>query len=311
MKNIDSRFKIICKVITGSKLYGTATPQSDTDIRGVFIPTSEFYFGFLNKVEQVESHVPDETFWEITKFFRLCLDNNPNIMELLFIPKDFIINKTEEWDKIIAHRDLFLSTKARHTFSGYAVSQLHRIKQHREWLLNPPKKQPERGDFNLPEVNVITRDQINAYDELLDREHKIVLPQDVLITLQREKAYINAMKYWDNYNRWKQERNKDRAELEAKFGYDTKHASHLFRLIGEGIELLTTSNITFPRPDKDELLAIRQGKYTYNELMSKLGDDVDTNFKTIEDTFVLPHKPKHEEVDKLCQELVKNRLGIK
>jgi hypothetical protein len=306
---MDERFKKIFSCITGSQLYGTATPESDTDVRGVFIPTEEFYFGFMEKVEQVESHVPDETYWEITKFFKLCLDNNPNILELLFIPKEFTLGKTEEWDRIMEHRDLFLSTKARHTFSGYAVSQLHRIKQHREWLLNPPAKKPERRDFNLPETNVITKDQINAYDELLDRGEILEIGIQTLQVLQREKAYFNAMKYWDNYQRWKAERNKDRASLEAKFGYDTKHASHLFRLMGEGIELLTTGNITFPRPDADELLAIRHGKYSYEELMSKLGIDVDSNFKSIEDKIILPHNPDRKKADKLCQMLVKERLG--
>jgi hypothetical protein len=309
---MDSRFKLICKCVTGSQLYGTATPESDVDIRGVFIPTEEFYLGFMEKVEQVESHVPDETFWEITKFFRLCIDNNPNILELLFVPlySEYTEYFTKEWEEIISKRELFLSTKARHTFSGYAVSQLHRIKQHREWLLNPPKKKPERKDFNLPETNVITKDQINAYDELMDRGEVLEIGLQTLQVLQREKAYFNAARYWEQYNKWKEERNKDRASLEAKYGYDCKHASHLFRLIGEGIELLTTKNITFPRPDAQELLAIRHGEYSYDELMVKLGDDVDTNFKNIDGSVVLPHSPNRKEADKLCQKLVKERLGI-
>ncbi|MFA5300829.1 MAG: hypothetical protein WC389_21775 [Lutibacter sp.] len=90
---------------------------------------------------------------------------------------------------------------------------------------------------------------------------------------------------------------------------NNKQLSHLFRLIGEGIELLTTSHITFPRPDADELLAIRHGKYTYDELMEKLGEDVDANFKSIEDKIILPHNPNRKEADKLCQKLVKQRLG--
>ena len=147
---MDERFKVIVKCTTGSHLYGTATELSDIDTRGVFIPTEEFYLGFMEKVEQVESHTPDETYWEITKFFKLCLDNNPNILELLFIPNQFIEYASEEWANIMAHRQMFLSTKARHTFSGYAVSQLHRIRQHREWLMNPPKGKPERKDFDLP-----------------------------------------------------------------------------------------------------------------------------------------------------------------
>jgi len=307
---IDARFKMIFECITGSYLYGTNLPDSDKDIRGVFIPTEEFYLGFLENVEQVESQKPDITYWEIQKFFKLCLDNNPNILELLFVPHEFTtIPETNEWIDILDDRNLFLSAKAKYTFSGYAVSQLHRIKQHREWLLNPPKKQPERKDFGLPNTNVITKDQINAYDELIVKGEILELSLGALEVLQREKAYINTSKYWTNYKEWEKNRNPQRAELEKKFGYDTKHASHLFRLLGEGKELLTTGFITFPRPDANELLAIRHGKYSYDELMNMIGGDIDTYFKSFEDKIILPHSPNRKEADRLCQKLIKERLA--
>jgi predicted nucleotidyltransferase len=309
MEKMDPRFKVIVKCTTGSHLYGTATEKSDLDIRGVFIPTEEFYLGFINRVEQVESHTPDETYWEITKFFKLCLDNNPNILELLFIPQSYIDFQTEEWTTIIGNRNLFLSTKARHTFSRYAVSQLHRIRQHREWLLNPPTKKPERKDFSLPETNLINKDQINAYDELISRGEVPQIGEQTLLVLQHEKSYFNALRYWQQYQEWRDKRNKDRADLEGKFGYDTRHASHLFRLVGEGLELLTSGNITFPRPDARDLLDIREGKYTYDELMARLKGDVDTAFILAEPNFILPHSPRRKEADELCQQLVKNRLG--
>jgi hypothetical protein len=127
MIKLDNRFKLIFAGLTGSHLYGTNLPDSDRDVRGVFIPSEEFYIGFLEKVEQVESHEPDETYWEISKFFKLCLDNNPNILELLFIPEQFRLFESPEWQEILSHKDMFLSTKAKHTFSGYAVSQLRQL----------------------------------------------------------------------------------------------------------------------------------------------------------------------------------------
>jgi predicted nucleotidyltransferase len=51
-----------------------------------------------------------------------------------------------------------------------------------------------------------------------------------------------------------------RPELNEKYGYDTKSAMHIFRLLGEGIELMNTGKITLPRPDKDWLIAIRKGE---------------------------------------------------
>jgi predicted nucleotidyltransferase len=52
-----------------------------------------------------------------------------------------------------------------------------------------------------------------------------------------------------------------RPELEEKFGYDVKAAMHVIRLLGEGIEILEHGNITYPRPNKGILIAIRSGKY--------------------------------------------------
>lgn len=123
---MDTRFKVIFKCIYGSHLFGTNTAESDLDTRGVFIPTEEFYLGFLNRVEQVESREPDECLWEISKFLKLCLEANPNLLELLFVPLDSrnVLEKSAEWSQIVRNRNIFLSTKVRDTFSGYAESQL-------------------------------------------------------------------------------------------------------------------------------------------------------------------------------------------
>ena len=50
-----------------------------------------------------------------------------------------------------------------------------------------------------------------------------------------------------------------RPELNEKYGYDTKAAMHIFRLLGEGTELMQTGHITLPRPEKDILIDIRKG----------------------------------------------------
>jgi len=52
-----------------------------------------------------------------------------------------------------------------------------------------------------------------------------------------------------------------RPELEEKFGFDTKAAMHVMRLLGEGIELMQAGEITYPRPNKSLLIAVREGKY--------------------------------------------------
>ena len=48
-KMIPDSFKLIFETIIGSNLYGTNTEESDVDIRGVFIPSEEYFYSFLNK----------------------------------------------------------------------------------------------------------------------------------------------------------------------------------------------------------------------------------------------------------------------
>lgn len=338
-------FKMIAKFIVGSKLYGTATPKSDTDVRGIFIPDKKYFYGFLNRIDQFEDKVNDVVYFDIRKFLKLSLDNNPNIIEFLFIPKENWIIATDEWKQIIGKKELFLSKKIKYTFSGYAHSQFNRIKRHRGWLLNPPKKKPERSDYGLDNTrSVLSKEQIGAFNVLLSlyledirqfhslREQilemeethnfknmcqqmkvtdlnaiKSIVPisDNFLEALEKEKAYINAKREWDQYQNWKKDRNPERAKLEKKFGYDTKHASHLYRLMTEAEELLLTGNITFPRPDANLLLEIKNGHWTYNQLL-KTVENYDNHFNDLYEKTELPHKPNRTEIDILCQEIVEN-----
>jgi predicted nucleotidyltransferase len=101
-------------------------------------------------VETVHKPGSDEELQELRKFLKLAADCNPNIIEFLYVDKNIIIS-TPIWEKIRNSRDLFLSKKARYTFSGYAISQLLRIKRHRGYLLDGVKHKPSRCDFGLPE----------------------------------------------------------------------------------------------------------------------------------------------------------------
>lgn len=349
MINIPDNFKLIFKALAGSHLYGTNTPESDYDERGVFIASEEYFLGFMNRVEQFEDKNNDITFFELRKFLHLACENNPNILELLWIPESMFLTSSEEWEEIIENRHLFISKKAKHTFSGYAHSQFNRVKRHRSWLLNPPKKKPERKDFGLSaHRSDLTKDQIGAFNVLLALKLEnikelhplkqqleqmaethdlkalctqytevdlnalkeiIPISNEFIEILQKENAYAQAERYFNQYQNWKKNRNPVRAAMEDKFGYDGKHCSHLFRLVTEAEELLTTGFITFPRPDAEFLLEIKNGKYKYDELAEML-ESYDKKFEELYKTSPLPNSADRVSVDKLCIKLVKNYLGI-
>ena len=87
----------------------------------------------------------------------------------------------------------------------------------------------------------------------------------------------------------KRSKDVNRPFLETQFGYDTKHAMHLIRLLQEAHEFLTTGNITLPRPNADELIAIRRGKYKLYELV-ELANGLEVDALAAKEKSALPEK---------------------
>jgi hypothetical protein len=65
-----------------------------------------------------------------------------------------------------------------------------------------------------------------------------------------------------------------RPELVEKYGYDTKFASHAVRLGLQGIELLTTGELTLPMPEGDRRVvrAVKTGQVTKTEALAIVED---------------------------------------
>lgn len=170
---VDTHTILLCR--SGSHAYGTATPTSDLDVRGVMIPPRAYILGML-RVEQYEERGdgsverPDLIVYELRKYLALAADANPNILELLFVDESDVILSTLAGRRLRHARQLFLSKKAKFTFSGYAMSQLKRIESHRRWLLSPPSAPPKRSDFDLPERTVIPADQLAAAEAIARKQ---------------------------------------------------------------------------------------------------------------------------------------------
>jgi predicted nucleotidyltransferase len=300
----------------GSHSYGLNTASSDIDLKGVAIPPKDYFFGWMKKFEQAErkKSADDIEFviYDIRKFFNLCADNNPNIVELLWLdPKDYLI-MTSAGEKMIAAREAFLSKRARYSFAGYAMSQLKRIRSHRAWLLSPPKCEPTREMYGLPKDKaLITKDQTGAMNELLEKGvvKESDLTPNFLEALAKEKAYLQARRYWEQYQEWIQSRNSARAELESKFGYDCKHASHLVRLLRMCREILVDHRVIVKRPDREELLFVRNGGWSYDQLI-EWAEKQEKELSEIYEASTLRKEPDREYLDRLCVEIVETFLNV-
>ena len=140
--------KIIFECISGSVCYGTNTKDSDLDIRGCFLNKNRDVFGLFPAPVQVSDETNDTTYYELRRFIQLALDNNPSILEYLFVPEDCIRAITPEWKAFVDNRHLFISKRAKHTFAGYSYAQVKRAKGQNKWVNNAkPERKPILEDF--------------------------------------------------------------------------------------------------------------------------------------------------------------------
>jgi predicted nucleotidyltransferase len=235
---------VMFETIHGSRTYGLATESSDTDLRGVFAPPPLAFHGFREVPDQIEPSA-ERVLYEIRKFFRLAAACNPTVIEILFTDPADHVTVSPEGQQLLERRSEFLSRLAGDSFGKYGLAQLHRIRTHRRWLLSLPKGKPERASYGLPERSTIPRDEQGAVEAMLGdgRLAETDLPSSFLALLDRERQYRSAIREWQQYQQWTRNRNPVRAELERQFGYDTKHAMHLLRLLRMAVEILTTGEV--------------------------------------------------------------------
>lgn len=314
---------LVCELLSGSHAYGTSLPTSDVDVRGIFIaPPVCVLTPFFTVEELKDENEEDTKFFELRNFFKLMTAQNPNILEMLWVDDTSILKTSPAYEKVRSVRHQLLSSRLAKTFCGYAHGQLLRIKGHNKWINNPQSVDaPKQQDFMSVVFNMSDNKEWNKKVPMIDMcgrdlgnnlfglyynpvgtswfdKNGVPKPEDnsywgnstavpnVIVKLnmdQYKAAHQNWKQYWD----WKKNRNVKRSELEEKYGYDTKHAMHLVRLLRMGKEALTQGEVFVKRPDAKELLDIRFGAWKYEDLV-KYAEDLKQEVLEAEQTTKLP-----------------------
>lgn len=100
-----------------------------------------------------------------------------------------------------------------------------------------------------------------------------------------------------------------RQELISKYGFDTKFAMHSVRLLTSAIEILDTGDFHTYRPNRQFLLDIRNGKYTFEDILDMISQ-YDDQLKKVLETSKLPAHPDYQKVDKMLIDINKNGLNL-
>ncbi|MFE9170248.1 nucleotidyltransferase domain-containing protein [Streptomyces kebangsaanensis] len=111
--------------VMGSRAFGLATDDSDTDRRGVFLAPTSLFWRFEKPPTHVDGPLPEQFSWELERFCALALRANPNILECLHSPLVEYADDTGR--ELLALRGAFLSRRAYETFTGYALGQRRKL----------------------------------------------------------------------------------------------------------------------------------------------------------------------------------------
>lgn len=296
--------------VGGSHSYGTNIPGSDVDIRGIAADTQSDLLG-LSSFDQAIDNPTDTVVYGLNKIFKLMLDCNPNVIELLGLLPEHYIYIHPIAQELLDHKDLFISKKAIKSFAGYASQQLWRIKS----VLKSSDMDAKERELQL--YKTITNNVAhfhNKYHDFSDQDIVLYIDQSEQEEMETEIFMdINLRHYplrdyrsmWNEMNNIVKDydklgkRNKKKDDLRLQ-----KYMMHLLRLYMMCNDILLKEEIITYREDEHDLLMdVRNGiymddgkvKYSFWNILC----DYERKFEEAKQNTKLPDAPDYEKVNKL------------
>jgi len=341
---------IIHECIVGSHLYGTNKEGSDIDIKGIYVlPTDMILSG--QYIEQISDDKQDITYYEIGRFLDLAAKANPNILDVL--GSDKVTFTTDKWKEYFPDITPYLTTKLKHTFLGYAYSQIQKAKgmnKKTNWEKSRMKRKTPLDfcyvlldkeesakfldwcridkhtircfpdDIGLASVNnfpdVFSMYNLGAQKGGITGENSNEvqiksIPKDAkFLGYMRfdRNAYSTHCKDYREYQEWLEKRNPLRYQDNAKANneYDTKNMSHCVRLLYTARDIALDKGLILNRPEKRQLLDIRNGKYTYEDIII-IAEDLNEEVEMLFDkNTVLPREVDRKYIQQLLLKIRKD-----
>lgn len=210
------------ETMVGSEAYGCSSGESDTDIKGWCIPSKDMLFPHLRgeiegfgsqkqKFNQFIQHgindpsamgghgrVYDIEISSITKMFTLLAQNNPNSLDVLYVPQRCILFQTPLGELLRMNRKLFLHKGSYYKHKGYAFSQLSKI-QSRDYANSKRKESIEKWGYDLKHAYHLVRLLSNAEQILMEGDLDLEKDREMLKSIRRGEWTLDEIK--DFFNR--------------------------------------------------------------------------------------------------------------
>lgn len=312
----------IVKMLSGSIVYGTNSPSSDRDVKGIFLPTLQDC-ALLRAPKNITHHTNqgegkntkddvDSEMFALQEFLRLACEGQTVAIDMLHTPDQFIIDISNWWMIIRENRHRFY-TKNMKAFIGYArtMAQKYAVRADRLntalEVLKVLKESPIAKAENFGNGPVVSIRLSDIWDKLPDLPHtmKYIHEENTAITDKRvydvcgRKLPINITVEYaasiiqnlvDDYGK------RVRAAQTSE-GVDTKAISHAFRVGLELKEIITTGDLVFPLKDAEWLKKIKYGEIKFSEGLGAQLEDLIDEVEELAKNSNLPEKADRKWAD--------------
>ena len=285
---------LVFATLYGSKLYGTDGPNSDTDIRGVFIPAKDdLLLCKAPKHYNLKDETEDTSYLSIQYFLELLTQGETNALDMFFSysnPAACLV-KTPAYEELIANKDKLI-TKNVAKYLGYCKSQALKYSIKGERIDNLKNFLTELsfdpGSSILQDV-LIRRGILHKDDVYVQRDSTEYLKNNKRIGVRNKAPYwqfgdhvyvlicdnlelyymvsdhrfplsANLNSTRDSIKKCLDSYGKRAYNAAADNGADYKALSHALRVTYQAEELLRTGQITFPLQG-EKLKFVKEIKY--------------------------------------------------
>lgn len=264
----------------GSHLYGTSTPESDTDYKSVYIPEAKEIL--LQRVQgtlgarqgkaEGQKNLPgdvDDEAYSLQRYLGLLAEGQTVAIDMLFASAPEV--STPLWKYIQRNKDKLL-TKRSAAFVGYCRQQANKygIKGSRVSAALAAATLFTQQCASLAKGTRV-QDVADLLPAIFGEHTRIVKKETTLGKFETYFECCNRMVGFKNtlkeaaaiYGRIYQEYGDRARRAQSNEGVDWKALSHAVRVGREALELLQTGNVTFPLPYAAHVLHIKLGKVSY------------------------------------------------
>lgn len=323
----------IIEIKFGSHLYGTSTPESDLDFKGIYLPTAkEIILGTYKKTIAItrpkrtnERNTKDDIdidIYSLDRFLELLTEGQTVALDMLFCNPSDISDITNEgllvMQQIYDNREKLL-TRNVNSFVGYAKQQaakygikgsrLDALKRIMALLDTLPlhdklEKHADKLEALVTECKEVVSLEKTPLVEIVQiavSNGTVLIPH--IHVNGRKCSYTATVKYAKGiYGRILDEYGHRAHKAHLSGGKDWKALSHAVRVNSEAMELLLTGKITFPRPERELLLKIKKETMPYDEVAEIIEKGLVDLHEAYEKS-TLRDKPDQEWVDSFVYEI--------